>query len=70
MIMRSVSARFDEGKILLDEDIVIPRNAKLVVTILEEDDTDRSHFLALSASSFADSYEEDEVEYSEADIRP
>lgn len=69
MIMRSVSARFHEGRVLFDEDIVIPSQARLLVTILEDSDTDHSDFIALSATSFADAYDEDEVEYSEADIR-
>ncbi len=69
MIMRSISARYDDGRVLFDEDIVIPSRARLLVTILEDTDTDRSDFLALSATGFADAYDSDEVEYSEADIR-
>lgn len=69
MIMKSVSARFDDGRVLFDEEIVIPRNARLLVTILEESDADRSDFLDLSTTSFADAYDNAEVEYSESDIR-
>jgi hypothetical protein len=69
MIMRSVSARFDQGRVVLDEDVAIPSHARLLVTILEEPDADRNDFLNLSASSFADAFDDDEVEYTETDIR-
>lgn len=69
MIMRSVSARFDEGRVLFDEDIAIPPHARLLVTILEDSDADRADFHALASTAFADTYGDDEVEYSEADLR-
>ena len=68
MIMRSISARYDDGRVLFDEDIVIPSRARLLVTILEDTDPDRSDFLALSATRFADAYDSGEVEYYEADL--
>jgi len=36
---------------------------------LEDSDADRSDFLTLSSASFADAYDDDEIEYSEADVR-
>lgn len=69
MIMKSVSARFDDGQVLFDEEIAIPHHARLLVTILEDTDSERADFLALSAAAFADAYDADEVEYSEADVR-
>lgn len=69
MIMKSVSARYDGGRVLFDEDITIPPDARLVVTILEEVDSDRLEFHRLAAASFADAFEEDEVEYTEADLQ-
>jgi len=69
MIMKSVSARYEEGKVLLDEDISIPPQARLLVTILEDSDPDRAAFLSMSATAFADAFEDDEVEYTEADAR-
>ena len=69
MIMKSVSARFDDGRVLFDEEIAIPPHARLLVTILEDTDNERADFLALSAAAFADTYDADEVEYSEADVR-
>jgi hypothetical protein len=69
MILRSISARYDDGRVLFDEDVVIPSHAKLLVTILEDTDSERSDFLALSATSLANAYDADEIEYSEGDIR-
>ena len=67
--MRSVSARFEYGRVLFDEEVAIPSHARLLVTILEEPDMERSDFLSLSSRSFADAFDVDEVEYSETDIR-
>lgn len=69
MIMRSLSARFDEGRVLFDEDIAIPPHARLLVTILEDSDDERSDFLAVASTAFADALGDDEVEYTEADVR-
>jgi hypothetical protein len=69
MIMRSISARYDDGRVLFDEDIVIPSHARLLVTILEDTDSERSDFLALSATTLADAYDTDEIEYFEGDVR-
>lgn len=68
MIMKSVSARFDGERVLFDEDIAIPEDARLLVTILEDADTERSEFHRLATAAFADAFDEDEVEYSEADL--
>ncbi len=67
--MKSVSARYDGGRVLFDEDITIPADARLVVTILEDADTDRTEFHEFASTAFADAFDEDEVEYSEADLR-
>lgn len=69
MILKSISARFDHGKVLFDEEVNIPQRARLLVTILDEPDSEREEFLLSSATVFADAFEEDEVEYSESDLR-
>ncbi len=69
MIMKSVSARYDGERVLFDEDIFIPADARLVVTILEDVDNDRLDFHCLATKTFADAFDEDEVEYSEDDLR-
>jgi len=68
MIMKSVSARYDGEKVLFDEDVSIPADARLVVTILKDVDTDRVEFHQFAAIAFADAFAEDEVEYSESDL--
>lgn len=68
MIPRTVSARYDGEKVLFDEDVIIPADARLLVTILEDADKDRAEFHQLAAASFADAFDGDEVEYSEADF--
>ena len=69
MTLKCVSARFEGGKVLFDEAVTIPPQARLLVTILEDEDTDRTDFLRLSSAAFADAFGADEVEYSEADLR-
>ena len=44
-------------------------HTRLLVTILEDQDSDYQEFLTLAATAFADSYGDDEVEYSEADLK-
>ncbi|MGE9266710.1 MAG: hypothetical protein ACQKBY_01335 [Verrucomicrobiales bacterium] len=70
MIMKSVSAHFDGEQVLFDEDITIPPNARLLVTIMEQSDGERTDFHQLASQAFADSYDETEVEYTEADLAP
>ena len=69
MILKSVSARFESGMVLFDEVVNIPPQARLLVTILEDEDTDRTDFMRLSSVAFAGAFDDDEMEYSEADLR-
>ena len=69
MTLKSISARFDHGKLVFDEEVNIPQRARLLVSILDEPDAEREEFLLSSATVFADSFDEDEVEYSEGDLR-
>lgn len=70
MQLKSLSARYDGSRVLFDDDVNIPPQTRLLVTILDgEDDPERAEFLALSAGRFADAFDGDEVEYSEADLR-
>ena len=70
MPLLSISAHFDGERVLLDEDVQIRPNARLLVTVLDEADPDRQEFLRLAQASLADAYAEDDVEYTEADLRP
>ncbi len=67
MPMKSIPAHFDGQQVLLDEQVKIPPHTRLLVTILE--DADREDFLSMASTAFADSYDADEVEYTEADLK-
>jgi hypothetical protein len=68
MPLRSIPAHFDGSQILLDEEVALEPNARLIVTVLEDSDSDREAFLHLSTVSLAAAWLEDEVEYTEADL--
>lgn len=67
MPMLSIPARYDKGHVLLDEDVKIPPNAKLIVTVIGERDDERDAFLNLSSTSLAEAYDDEEVEYDLSD---
>lgn len=70
MPLTSIAAHYDGHQVLLDEQVTIRPHTRLLVTILADTDPDREDFLALASTAFADSYGEDEVEYTEADLNP
>lgn len=70
MPMTSITAHYDGKHVLFDEEVDLPPHTRLLVTVLDDADADREDFLALAATGLADSYGEDEVEYTEADLKP
>ena len=66
--MQNIPAHYDGVHVLLDEHVDLPPNARLVVTVLPDMDSERADFLLLSTSALADAYSDEEVEYSAADI--
>jgi len=68
MPLQSIPAHYDGSQVLLDEQVIIKPNSRLIVTILEDDDPEREDFLRLAGESIAASYSDDEVEYSEEDL--
>lgn len=68
MAMQSISAHYDGTQVLFDEEITLRANTRLIVTILTEDDSDRTDFHNLSSNVLADAYSDDEIQYSEADL--
>ena len=64
-----IAAHFDGAKVCLDEDVTLPVNARLIVTVLEDSDPERDDFLRLAPGGLATAYADDEVEYSVADLR-
>lgn len=69
MPMKSVAAHFDGHEIRLDEKVNLRPDTRLLVTILEENYAERRDFLVFAGATFADSYGDDEVEYTEADLK-
>jgi len=62
----TISAHFDGKQILLDEPYEIEPNAKLIVTVLSEQNKvadEREAWLHLSRRGLEKAYGEDEVEY-------
>jgi len=64
----TLKAHFDGRSILLDEPYQIPPHARLLVTLVEQDD-ERALWAGLSLSGLAGAYGEDEPDYGPADVR-
>ena len=60
----SIPAHFDGQQIVLDEPRELDVNAKLIVTVLPNHDSEREHWLSLSAAGLQQAYGNDEDEYS------
>lgn len=59
----SIPAHFDGERILLDEPVELERNARLIVTVLPNGDTDRDAWLRLSATQLNAAYNGDSDDY-------
>ena len=68
MPLQSIQAHYDGSQVLLDEEVNLKPNTRLIVTVLEETDSEREDFLRLSVATLAAAYSNEEVEYSEADL--
>ncbi len=60
----SILAHFDGEHILLDEEVELEPNAKLIVTVLPKHDAEREAWLYLSGKRLENAYEADEIAYS------
>jgi hypothetical protein len=69
MPLVSIPAHYDGEQVRLDEEVTLPPNTRLIVTVLEDADAERDDFLRLAANGLASAYDEDEVEYSETDLK-
>ena len=69
MPMVSIPAHYDGEQVRLDEEVALHTNSRLIVTVLEHGDAERDEFLQLAATGLARASDEDEVEYSEADLK-
>jgi hypothetical protein len=64
--MKALKATFDGEKILLEEEIKLPKNSKLIVILVEDDDTD---WHTLSSQSLRRAYGEQEPEYTLSEVK-
>ena len=69
MNMVSIPAHFDGKQILLDEPYTLEPNAKLLVTVVSEQDAEREDWLRLAEQRLADAYGNDEPDYPLSCIR-
>ena len=60
----SIPAHFDGRQILLDEPCELEPNARLIVTVLPNHDSERESWARLSAEGLQQAYGNDEEEYS------
>jgi hypothetical protein len=60
----SIPAHFDGRQILLDEPCELELNAKLIVTVLPNHDSEHESWLRLSAHGLQQAYSDSEEEYS------
>jgi hypothetical protein len=60
----SVPAHFDGEHILLDQELALKPNTKLIVTVLPNNDVEREEWMNLSSKRLEDAYGPDEIEYS------
>jgi hypothetical protein len=60
----SIPAHFDGQQILLDEPCELEPNARLIVTVLPNHDSEREAWLRLSADRLSRAYGNNEEEYS------
>src|SRR5712692_6529233 len=60
----SIPAHFDGQQILLDEPCELEPNARLIVTVLPNHDSERESWLKLSTERLPQAYGDDEAEYS------
>jgi hypothetical protein len=64
-----IPAHFDGERIQLDEPVNLPVNAKLLVTVLDDEDEESADWFRLSLAGLARAYGEDEPEYTDTDIK-
>jgi hypothetical protein len=64
----SIPAHFDGTHVTLDEDVSLSPASRLIVTVLDDTDTERDEFLRSSGAQLEAAMDDDEVEYSEIDL--
>ena len=64
-----LAGHFDGERILLDAPYPLAPDAKLLITVVSDEENERAAWLRFSAQQLANAYGEDEDEYTEDDIR-
>jgi hypothetical protein len=64
--MKALKATYDGEKILLEEEIRLPKNSKLIVILLDDDADD---WYTLPSQSLNRAYGEQEPEYSLSEVK-
>lgn len=65
----SVTAHFDGKQIQLDEPLDLEPNTRLMVTVLTDQDAERSGWRQVSAQGLAQAYSANEEEYTLSDLK-
>ena len=67
----TLRAHFDGERIQLDEPFDLPRNSRLIVTVLSSDlEIERAQWSDAGAAGLARAYSDKEPVYSVADVKP
>ena len=64
--MKALKAIYDGEKVLFEEKVDLPKNSKLIVILLEEEDTD---WYTLSSQNLNRAYREQEPDYSLSEVK-
>jgi hypothetical protein len=64
----TVTAHYDGSRVLFDEAVQLRPNTRLIVTVLEDEDSDRVEFMGVASRALGKAYADHEVEYTEADL--
>jgi hypothetical protein len=68
MPLLTIAAHYDGSRVLFDEPVQLRSNARLIITVLDEPDRDRDEFLTMASRALGVAADDDEVEYTEADL--
>ena len=64
--MKALKATYDGEKVLFEEKVDLPKNSKLIVILLEEEDAD---WYTLSSQNLNRAYGEQEPDYSLSEVK-
>jgi hypothetical protein len=65
----TINAHYDGERVLLDEPVTLPVNARLMVTVLPVLPEDRTNWMPLAMQALSHAYGGSEPEYSIKDIK-